>query len=173
MPLPTGGEAGRKNKNTLIGFMNNIEPDDKNPEYDSIHSYYGIIDDDNDRLRANTPKDRDIKNLFALGRYSHENYVLDPINIYFYLSCLTDAERKKKDNIKNLLESISNKVVKEKHFSLKDIYQEIQKPIKSEETRKGIEQFLQMIVDSVKEKVFEILFADEKTFFNLSFKQES
>ena len=77
-------------------------------------------------------------------RYSKDNYVLDPINIYFYISSLTDVEKKKNGSNKNivdLLNSINNSVnsspdltedMKKKHLgiSLKDIYQEIQKPTK-------------------------------------------
>ncbi len=184
MPLPGGGEIGRRNKKTIISFMKNVEPGDGNPDYDSIHSYYGIVDDDNDSFRADTPDKknyRDIINLFVLNRYSKENYVLDPINIYFYLTSLKDVERKKNKNIEDLWTYINNSVdssleftfeIKQKllGFSLKDIYQEIQKPTKL--TSENIKNFLQMIVNKVKEKVFSILFETEETFFKLSFSNE-
>jgi len=187
MPLPAGGQTGLRNKQTIINFMRNVEPADDSSDYDTIHSYYGIIDDDNDHFRANTPdekKYRDIINLFVLDRYSKENYVLDPINIYFYLSkLLTDDERKKTchKNIDGLLKNIETKVEKKfssemkrklLSFNLKDIYQQIQKPIKSVETVECIEKFLQIIVDSVSEKVFDILFKKEETFWKLSFSNK-
>jgi len=92
MPLPGGDGTGRRNKQTIINFMKNIEPDDVS-EYDTIRSYYGIIDDDNDRLADNQDKRQAyncIKNLLALKRYSHGNYILDPVNIYFYFRSLKD-----------------------------------------------------------------------------------
>jgi len=164
MPLPGGGDNFRRNRSTIIGFMQNIEPDNKNPVYDSIHSFYGIIDDDNDRLRVNTQqKYLDIMNLFVLKRYAKENYVLDPINIYFYLTSLTDEDGGQNKNIKILLKKIYiQKGLK--LFSLKEIYQELQKPMKSEETAKAMTTFLQTIVDTVGKIVFDIIFKTEKAF---------
>jgi len=153
MPLPGGGDYAKRNKSTIIAFMKSVEPDNKNPVYDSIHSFYGIIDDDNDSLRGKTDY-LDIMNLFALKRYSKENYVLDPINIYFHLKSLTDKESGQNKNRKILLEKINEKGVES--FSLKEIYQEIQKP--SEENVRAIKTFLQTIVDIVGTIVFDIIF---------------
>jgi len=188
MPLPAGGKAGSKNKSTLITFMNNIEPDYVS-EYDSIHSYYGIIDDDNDSLYTSkdslNPGEKycGLKNLLVLKRYSKENYILDPINIYFYFRTLTERERKmENNNIDNLLINIEKKVKKDcpnvsdtlLGFFIKDIYEVlmslIQKPTeKRNVTVKDIEMFLQIIVNEVKEKVFGILFKNDETFvgFNI------
>jgi len=164
MPLPGGGDNVRRNRSTIINFMKSVEPDIKNPVYDSIHSFYGIIDDDNDRLRNDSQKYLDIMNLFVLKRYSKENYVLDPINIYFHLKSLTDKESSKNNNIKMLLNKINNKKGL-KLFTLKEIYQEIQKPIKSEEKAKAITTFLQTIVNTVGKIVFDIIFKTEENFF--------
>jgi len=164
MPLPAGSENGRRNKKTITSFMKNLEPDNENPVYDSIHSFYGIIDDDNDRLRGDHPDYIDITNLFVLNRYAKENYVLDPINIYFHLKSLTDKESGKNNNIKMLLNKINNKKGL-KLFTLKEIYQEIQKLTKSEETVKAITEFLHTIVGEFKDFIFDILFKAEEDFF--------
>jgi len=167
MPLPAGGDSGRRNKSSIIAFMNSVEPSNEDPDYDSIHSYYGIIDDDNYRLREHpeTPKEhkehkeRQLKNLFVLNRYAKENYALDPINIYFYLRSLDDKKASLLSNINAKIDgSLDFRPLKE--FNLIEIYQELQNPKKT--TPKNIEKFLQMIVDSVEKKVFDILFKSEE-----------
>jgi len=164
MPLPGGGKCGLRNKDTIITFMKSIEPDDVS-EYDTIHSYYGIIDDDNDRLDINQKERKKyagIKNLLVLKRYSHENYILDPVNIYFYFRCLKDNNDQINENAQNLLTEVEEKVkditkftqtVSEEllSFKIRNIYEEIQKPTKV--AVEEIKNFLQIIINAVKEKV--------------------
>ncbi len=67
MSLP----GGSKNSEEILNFMNYVEPSNEDPVYDSIHSYYGIVDDDNNRLKKNTAtkehKKRHLKNLFVFN----------------------------------------------------------------------------------------------------------
>jgi len=169
MPLPAGGDSGRRNKSAIIAFMNSVEPSNEDPDYDSIHSYYGIIDDDNYRLKEHpeTPKEhkehkeRQLKNLFVLNRYAKENYALDPINIYFYLKSLDDSKTSLLSNINAKIDgSLDFRPLKE--FNLREIYQELQNPKKT--TPKNIEKFLQMIVDSVWEAVYRTIFESKDKF---------
>jgi len=161
MSLP----GGTRNSEEIINFMKYLESSNDKPDYDSIHSYYGIIDDDNHRLNKNSENSKNRqskKNLFAFNRYAKENYALDPINIYFYLRDLTDSERNQNKNIqflwKKINEDIDNSL---KKFNLREIYQELKDRKKSEDIKK----FLQMIVNKVKDKVFDILFATEDKFY--------
>ncbi len=178
MPLPAGGEFGRRNKSTIINFMKNIEPDDDS-EYDTIHSYYGIIDDDNDRLvtceENSRKKNSNIKNLLVLKRYSHENYILDPVNIYFYFRSLKDNT--KNENVQKLLNGVEEKVknitkftqaVSEilLNFKIINIYEEILKP--TEVAVEEIKNFLQIIVDEVGKNVFDIIFKPNSKYDTLS-----
>ena len=176
MPLPAGGEPGRRNKKTIIDFIKNIESDDERPAYDSIHSFYGIVDDDNDRLIEDLQGHRNIMNLFVLNRYAKENYILDPINIYFYLRSIPDGKvpEKLKDLLVNVKEELTKRQTNDTSeellkYSFKKIYQEIKKPEKKE----GIKDLLQAIVDSVKNHVFGILFpnnsqeAESKIFYGI------
>ena len=56
---------------------------------------YGIVDDDGDR---DCNKIKHLRNLFYLKRDCKENYVLDPINVYFYIKSL---DLTKHDQLKN------------------------------------------------------------------------
>lgn len=64
--------------------------------YQSVSTIHGICDDDGD---SNCGDIEHIDILFYLKRYSKENYVLDPINVFFYLL----NNRKDKENILKLL----------------------------------------------------------------------
>jgi len=166
MSLP----GGTKNSEEIINFMKCLESSNDKPDYDSIHSYYGIIDDDNHRLKKNSENSKNRqskKNLFAFNRYAKENYALDPINIYFYLRDLKDIERNQNENIEKLWQNINVKIdgspldfLPLKKFNLREIYQELKDPKKSE----NIKNFLQMIIYKVKDKVFDILFKSEENF---------
>ena len=68
---------------------------------------FGIVDDDGDR---NCNKIKYLRNLFYLKRDGKENYVLDPINVYFYLKSLDIAKYdhlKKNERVQNLFKEIS------------------------------------------------------------------
>jgi len=181
MPLPGGGDAGLRNKDTIIKYVKSSEPYDVS-EYDTIHTYYGIIDDDNDRLDINQKERKKyagIKNLLVLKRYSHENYILDPVNIYFYFrslkdnpknyrnnknvqDLLTEIEKKVKD-IKNFTQTVSETLL---NFKIRNIYEEIQEPTKV--AVEEIKNFLQIIVDEVGKNVFDIIFKPNSKYDTLS-----
>jgi len=181
MPLPGGGDAGLRNKDTIIKYVKSSEPYDVS-EYDTIHSYYDIIDDDNDRLDIN-PKEREkyagIKNLLVLKRHSHENYILDPVNIYFYFRSLRDDSGNDEinENAQNLLTEIGNQVKDIKNFTqtvseellnfkIRNIYEKLLKIQKNPpesgdvivKRKEALTKFLKIIIEAVKEKVFGILF---------------
>jgi hypothetical protein len=81
MPAPNKNIRDKINLERLIIFLrvpdDNIEMSFK--KYDSV---YALIDDDGDLYYKNRIN---LNKLFYLDRYSKENYVLDPINLYIYL----------------------------------------------------------------------------------------
>ncbi len=103
--------------------------------------------------------------MLALKRYSHGNYILDPVNIYFYFRSLKDNT--KNENVQKLLNEVEEKVknitkftqaVSEilLNFKIINIYEEILKP--TEVAVEEIKNFLQIIVDEVGKNVFDIIF---------------
>ena len=67
---------------------------------EETNKFYALVDDDGD---ADSESRKYLRNLFYLDRYAKENYVLDPINVYFYLKRTTDKmsqepKKKKKTN---------------------------------------------------------------------------
>lgn len=85
---------GLKNKSILKQTLKAVQ---------SIQTFYGIVDDDGDSDCENIEY---IWNLFYLKRYAKENYILDPVNVYFYLK----NNPSKNDNVRKLMKKIQQKI---------------------------------------------------------------
>ena len=88
-PAPNKNIRDKKNLQRLINFLKvSDECEENNAEkFDHI---YALIDDDGDLQCDNRIN---MNNLIYLNRYSKENYVLDPINIFFYLQKMTPKHK--------------------------------------------------------------------------------
>ena len=73
----------------------------------SIQNFFGIVDNDCENIEY-------IWNLFYLKRYAKENYILDPVNVYFYLK----NNSSKNENVNKLMKKIQNKVFEKKYGKL-------------------------------------------------------
>jgi len=69
----------------------------------SFQTFYGIVDDDGDN---DCEKIDFIENLFYLKRYAKENYILDPVNVYFFLK----NRPPKNDDVKSFIKKIQKKI---------------------------------------------------------------
>ena len=93
MPAPNKNIRDKRHLEKLIDFLKS--PDDcSDPNAKKYDTLYALIDDDGD---LNCNNRINLHNLIYLDRYSRENYVLDPINLFIYL-------RNKHPNSKIVLE---------------------------------------------------------------------
>ena len=93
MLAPNKNIRDKRHLEKLINFLKSPDDcsDSNSKKYDTL---YALIDDDGD---LNCNNRINLHNLIYLDRYSRENYVLDPINIFIYL-------RNKHPNSKIVLE---------------------------------------------------------------------
>ncbi len=143
-----------RNKANIVKLIENFDPH-PSCDYDEIHSFHGITDDDNDRLFKDPQPC--LKNLFALKRYSKENYVFDPINFYFYVRSLRIRNKAINDYLYDV-ERKADQDIKDK--SLKEIYKELNQASVRKETNElqKMQKFLQLIINSLKEQFLRHLF---------------
>ena len=127
---------GHQNKDTLIKTVEALG--------EANSRCYGIVDDDGDR---DCNKMKHLRNLLYLKRDGKESYALDPINVYFYLKCITT----KKANVLNLIKDIEQKIGEidpvYKEFGLNSIL-ELVYSSKPKKDKLNCIKILQVIVDT-------------------------
>ncbi len=100
--LISSQEKGSKNKADLKNTLKSLS------NTSVLSNVYGLVDDDGD---SDCNKIEYINNLFYLKRHSLENYVLDPVNVYFFLKKIKSKNGKKLDpNAIKVLENIEKKL---------------------------------------------------------------
>ncbi len=114
----------------------------------SFQLFYGIVDDDGDN---DCGKIDYIENLFYLKRYAKENYILDPINVYFFLRNNPPKNDDLKNFVKNIQENIAKKFSKEySDYTLNKIIELI---YLNDERKNECVQLLEFIIGEFYEKM--------------------
>lgn len=151
-------KPGGQSKSDVINRIKKLNTDE-------AFKIFGIVDDDGDKDCDNGYHS---KNLFRLKRYSKENYVMDPINIYFYILNLNKLT-KQPDEIAKFIQSIENEIKFSlgKSYTKYDLTQIVKVIHKNKEYKYNMIKILQIIIDKFEQRLKSLLEKNQNQLFQL------